>query len=109
MYAANYSLRLNVTLGLTYDAMRFMICMYDTIGGKVKSGEKRGGEEGGGAAERRLGAGVAEIYIIGIPFPPHKKFYKSQENLFSLLFLSQMEKSPPSLLIPSFSLLHSPR
>lgn len=48
MYAASYSLRLNVTLGLTYDAMRFMICMYDTdtIGGKVKSGEKRGREGG---------------------------------------------------------------
>lgn len=57
MYAASYSLRLNVTLRLTYDAMRFMICMYDTIGGKVKSGEKSGGGgrrvEGGGA-ERLL-------------------------------------------------------
>ncbi len=103
MYAASYSLRLNVTLGLTYDAMRFMICMYDTIGGKVKSGEKRGARKGGWVR------GLLKYIYNRHPIPPHKKFYKSQENLFSLLFLSQMEKSPPSLLIPSFSLLHSPR
>lgn len=48
MYAASYSLRLNVTLRLTYDAMRFMICMYDTIGGESEIGGEKVGRRGGG-------------------------------------------------------------
>lgn len=47
-----------------YDAMRFMICMYDTISSQQGEGVEEKSEIGG------KGGAAAGRYIMGIPFPP---------------------------------------
>lgn len=76
-----------------------MYVWYGYNRGENEIGGEKG--EGGRGAERRLGAGVAEIYIIGIPFPPIKNSI-SRRKIFFLFSFFLKWKNPR---LPFLSLL----